>query len=108
MKFIKVIKSRNEGTFSDGRGTWKKVLDKSVETEVLGVTFKIDVYHFETSNEEKNPYFQPTTKHFVVTNAEEVKKLLEDRINQEVANEIGEFEYAGGIYLTAPIEGQLK
>lgn len=111
MKFIKVAKSNtlDKGNFTNNRGTWKKVLDKSIETEILGAVAKIDLFHFETNTEDSDlkESFNSSTQYFKITNINELKELLEDRINQELADEIGEFEYGGGTYLIITTEGKL-
>jgi len=111
MKFVKVVKSRNEGKFSDGRGSWKKVLDKTSETNIMGVTVNIDFYHYETDIEETDPYFKPTTQHFEITNAREVIKQLTDIMQKQFERSI---EAKNGIqpgvwmHINFPTEGQLK
>ena len=99
MKFIKVIKSG------------KKVLDKTSETNIMGVTVNIDFYHYETDTEETNPYFQPTTQHFEITNASEVVKQLTDIMQKQFEHSIGAKNgIQAGVWrdILFPTEGQLK
>lgn len=111
MKFVKLIKSRDEGHFIDNKGTWKKVLDKSVETNILGQTVNIDLWHYETDTEDKvlKRQFSSEVQRFTITNAGEFCKNLEKAFVDELKKQFQAKEISRGIGIQViiPEEGNL-
>ena len=101
MKFVKVVKADNnileEGNFTDWTykgediiGKWKRVLDRDIETNILGQDVFIKLWHYETEtdNEYAKSRFNAETQHFTITNARDIAKNLEKYFIEELKRQL--------------------
>lgn len=111
MKFVKVIKSRDEGHFIDNKGTWKKVLDRDIETSILGQDVFIKLWHYETDTEDKvlKRQFSSEVQRFTITNARDIAKNLEKYFIEELKRQLnidGECSTGVTIPTSIPEDGE--
>lgn len=112
MKFVKVIKAKDQGTFINNNGSWKKVIDKDIETEICGQTVQLKLWHFEVETESEkilnNSYYK--NQHCSITNGEELAKNIKNTFLKELAEQLGatSCKYLEGIYAVIPTDIELQ
>lgn len=112
MKFTKLIKAKDEGHFINNKGTWKKVIDKDIETNICGQTVQLKLWHFEVETESKDilndSYYQ--NQHCTITNGQELAENIKNTFLKELANQLNatDCKYLEGIYAVIPTDVEVQ
>lgn len=96
----------SQGDFIDNSGTWKRVLDKTIETSILDQIVNIELWHYEieTEDERLQKDFSPSTQHFTITNAKEISENISKAFEEELSRQFGKKIHWDSGYSTTIID----